>query len=84
MIVRAFVVAHGFPIDCFRRRRAVGIFLQNFIVEFFPVCPFLLQERYARQGQQKLRGKFILREIALDAVPFFTVLIQYQDGWCPD
>jgi len=84
VIVCAFVMAHGLPVNRFRCGFAIGILLQNFIVQLSSVRPFLLHEGDPGKSEQQLRGKLVLWQITFYAVPFFAVFVQHQGGWRPD
>ena len=77
-------MAHGLPVDRFRRGFTVGILLQNFVLKLFRVRPLLLHKNDARKPQQQLCCKFVFGQIPLDAVPLFAVFVQHQGSWRPD
>lgn len=84
VIVFAFVLAHGLPVNRFRRCLTVGIFLKDLIIKLFRVRPFLLHKGDPRQSLQQLCGEFVFWQITFNAVPLFAVFIQHQGCRRPD
>jgi len=70
---------HCLPVDAYGRGRGAGIFLHNLVVQFLSIGPLLARESNARQPEGQGRGELIFGQIALDAVPFFSVFVEDQD-----
>src|SRR5215217_8667853 len=83
MIVRCFVVAHAFPIESFGRRFRVRIPIEYLRVSAFCISPFFAHECNAGETDFQVRTEFISRQVALDTMPFNSVRIEYEHGWCP-
>ena len=84
MIVSRFVMTNSTPVQCLSRRLRVWITIEHVRVALFGVSPLLVHEGHARETKLKLCAKFIVRQIALNAVLFVSVCIENENRRRPE